>query len=123
MKRQSGEPEKLKNIIKYFYCLYKKIDISPLERNGSFIRSIIFLVWGINALFFLTLDFLPQDDFAIHSSDQSISKYTLELSSADVQPDMILIFFSTAVGTISSYNINPHEFEKHFVERGRSPPL
>lgn len=113
----------MNNILKYLCCLYRKIDISPLDRSASSFRSIIFLVWGINALIFLTVDFLPQDEFTIHSFDQSVSKYTLELSSADVHPDIDITFYSAELGMISSYDVNPYEFVKCSIEHDRSPPL
>jgi hypothetical protein len=113
----------LKSILKYIYCIYRKIDISPLDRSASSFRSIIFLVWGINALIFLTVDFLPQLDSVSQTTEQGISKNTLELSSADVHPDVNITFYKAELGTISSYDVYYYDSEKCSIEHGRSPPL
>jgi hypothetical protein len=99
------------------------MDISPLHRDGSAFRTIIFIIWSVNALFFLTIDFLPLENYATHSNEQNHSKYTIELSSADVQPDVHITFYSIPLGTISSYDVNPYKYEINRIERVRGPPL
>jgi hypothetical protein len=99
------------------------MDISPLRRDGSSFRTILFVTWAVNALIFLTIDFLPLEDFATHSNEQNVSKYTIELSSADVQPDVQITFYQAELGTVSSYDVNPHKFEIKRVERVRGPPI
>jgi hypothetical protein len=113
----------LQSAKKYFNNLFRRIDISPLNRSGSAFRTVIFLTWAVNALIFLTIDFLPLDDYAAHSSQYEISKYTIELSSADIQPDIIIAFYSASFGIVTSYDVNPFKFEIKPVEHDRSPPL
>jgi hypothetical protein len=108
---------------KYLSHLYREIDISPLDRTCSAFRTIIFLTWSVNALIFLTIDFLPLDDFITHTSEQNLSKYTIELSSADVHPDIQIIFYTIPLGIVSSNDVNSFEFEINTLEHDRSPPL
>ncbi len=113
----------MKHVKRYINHLFRGIDISPLNRSGSAFRTIIFLTWSVNALIFLTIDFLPLDDYITHASEQNLSKYTIELSSADIHPDIIITFYSASFGIITSRDVNPFKFEIKSIERDRSPPV
>jgi hypothetical protein len=113
----------LRTTVKYISRIYRVLDISPLDRNGSSLRTIIFITWAVNAVIFLTIDFLPFADFYVNRQEQTVSKYTIELFSADVHPDVQITFFSKELGIISSNDVNPFKFEINRVERVRGPPL
>lgn len=113
----------MRNFVKYISRFYRGMDISPLHRDGSSFRTILFVTWAVNALIFLTIDFLPLNEYITHSSDQNISKYTIELSSADVQPDVRITFYQAELGSVSSYDVNPCKFEINRVIRDRGPPV
>ncbi len=113
---------RLKKILKYLIRIADKIDVSPIEGDTLF-KVIIYLVWGLNAIFFIGRDAPPY--IISHDADVTykVSTSTQSFSPIILDDHNVIVFHSSEFGTISSYDvelINPGVTK---FEHERSPPL
>ena len=112
----------MKKVLKYLYRFFSRVDISPIDRGGI-IKGIIFVIWGLNAYIFIGIDCLCEEALAYSHAQCLIYNITETLSSVEINIDNEIIFDSSPVGTIASYNVTPLPFEPVKIVRDRSPPI
>ncbi len=113
----------VKKILKYTIRLYKKLDIAPLDSSNLSFKIAIFLIWGINVLFFLTKDIVSYEINKNPSSKFKASTLTVKLSPLALSDNVEFKFFAPTKGVISSYDDKLIYIELSRLNRERSPPI
>lgn len=115
--------KKVKKILKYSIRFYKRIDIAPLDNSNLSFKVAIFLVWGINVLFFLTKEIIAHEIDKNPSYKYKASTLTVTLNPLALSEDIKIEFYAPKRGVISSYDVNLIYYELKRLDRERSPPL
>jgi hypothetical protein len=112
----------MRRVFKYAFKIFKRIDISPLDSSHLFFKIIIFLVWGINVLFFITKDLISDEVFVSSVCKYKTSTLVIKISPLGLTDNIEFEFYAPLSGAVSSYNISldVHDFQK--IIRDRSPP-
>lgn len=113
----------MKKILKYTIRLYRKIDIVPLDSSNMSFKIAIFLIWGINVLFFLTKDIIAHEIDKNPSFKYKASTLTVKLSPLALSEDNEIQFYAPKAGVISSYDVILTYYGFERLNRERSPPL
>ena len=82
----------------------------------------IFLVWGINVLFFLTKDYVSSELDKNPFTKYKASSLTIKLSPLALSNDFKFEFYAPEIGVFSSYNFSIHVLDFNKLVRERSPP-
>lgn len=113
----------MKKILKYAFRLFKRLDVSPLDCSNLSFKVAIFLVWGINVIFFVTKDLvfaeIDSSPLGKYKTSTLIVKFSPLAISNEVKFEFYIPLNS---GVISSYHVNLIEYEFHKIDRERSPP-
>jgi hypothetical protein len=112
----------VKKILKYSVRLYKRVDIAPLDSSNLSFKIAIFLLWGINVLFFLTKDIIAHEIDKNPSYKYKASTLTVKLSPITLSDDIDIEFYAPKTGVISSYDVHLIFYELERLDRERSPP-
>jgi len=113
----------VKKFLKYLIRLYRRVDIAPLDNSNLSFKAAIFLLWGINVMFFLTKDIVAYkiDSSPVHKYKSST--LTVKLNPLALSDDVKIEFYAPRQGVISSYDVNLIYYDYKRLNRERSPPL
>ena len=109
-------------LLRYALKLYRKIDISPLDNSNLSFKITIFLVWGVNTLFFISHDAISSELNCYLSYKYKSSALTLQVQPLALPENDEIKFLAPSVGVISSYNFTLFVRESNRIIRERSPP-
>jgi hypothetical protein len=114
----------VKKILKYALKLYRKIDVAPLDSSHLSFKVAIFLVWGVNILFFVTKDIVANEILADPACKHKTSILIIKTSPLSLSYDIEFEFYLPMnFGIISSYTFELTICEPQRLDRERSPPL
>jgi hypothetical protein len=112
----------MKRSLKYPAKLFKKFDVSPLDKNGI-VKFVIFISWIFFVLTYISIDFIPDESSSLQIKSKTISGFTEELSPVELPAITNIKFSRSEIGTVSSYNIIILPHEPLPVDRERGPPF
>ena len=114
----------MKKILKLFHWFYKKIDIAPLDSSNFSFKITIFLVWGVNVLFFITKDVVYYEVCKDYENKFKTYSQIIQLSPLALpSTNDIKFFIPLNYGVISTHDVNLCVYEIANIDRERSPPL
>jgi hypothetical protein len=107
---------------RYIRKLFSRFDVSPIE-SGGITKTVVFVIWGINALFFLGKDLIIEhNSSSIYSDCCSVCTVTKKISTADLYVESISFINTTYFIVISSFDYELPSYDVITVIRDRSPP-
>ncbi|MFI5145353.1 MAG: hypothetical protein ACHQJ4_07120 [Ignavibacteria bacterium] len=83
----------------------------------------IFLLWGVNVLFFLTKDIITYKIDSNPVYKYKSSTLTVKLNPLALSDDVKIEFYAPRQGVISSYDVNLIYYDYKRLDRERGPPL
>jgi hypothetical protein len=105
--------------------IFRKVDVSPID-SGGISKTLIFIVWGINALVFLGEDLITGHQYLYSSCNGNYSAtctITKKISTADLYTESINLVKPASFIVISSYNYEIPSYDVRTIIHDRSPPL
>lgn len=111
----------MKNVLKYLFKIYKRIDVSPIGGDTIF-KGIIFLVWGINAVLYIGGDYSSCTIEHNPGVTHKVCTYTQSFSPSILSNHNDITFHSSEIGTISSYDVKLSRASFKKIEHERGPP-
>ena len=109
-------------LLKYFLIQFRKIDISPLDDTHLSFKIAIFLVWGVNVLFFISHDAIASEIYSYPTYKYKSAALTLQVSPLALPDNGDIEFFTPVTGVISSLDVNLVVYQCDKILRDRSPP-
>jgi len=112
----------MRKIFKYFYKLYRKFDIAPLDSSHLYLKLFLFFFLSINLVCFISCEILDHNVIPETSSKVQPPTITIKLIPLAIVVDPVIEFSIPLCGIISSYKVNLVIYESYRIDRERGPP-